>query len=108
MRLLIKEISYCGECPYLDGFGLCDKKGSLAGMPIKTTISPQCPLDQVRGRKKRMIMEEIKNCKECPYYHKNEHRKGACIVRSDKTGFDAENDIHWSCPLERIDSSPHK
>jgi len=105
MKILIKEVSCCSECPYsYSGSGKynCSYKrwgDAATGLP-PDLIHANCPLDKVEGSENRMIMEEIRNCNRCPYFVSPS--SAPCEVSGRTVSFIARNGVHHSCVLEDI------
>jgi len=75
MRLLIKEIKDCRDCPYLrtkpNPYGCVHPKSrhTLDNEKVDAyVVDPSCPLQKTKGSSRRIIMEEINACHQCPYY----------------------------------------
>ena len=103
MKILIKEVSCCGECPYMySGSGKynCSYKRwghTTTGLP-PNLIHANCPLHKIEGSKNRMIMEEIKTCNRCPYFISPSN--APCRVNTSEIV--ASKEVHPNCTLEDI------
>ena len=120
LKLLIKEISCCSECPYCDDVSQINycthpksTKSSNLGEEymclqddegIKKRVHPDCVLE---GSENRIIMEEINCCVVCAYFMASPARGVPCSCSDspdcDYGDLDLLYDrVHSSCPLPDV------
>jgi len=113
MRLIIKEVESCNDCPhqYVMGYdGECEL--GVTNGPLICECCPECcPLPKIENSNKRLAMQEIERCLDC-FYRASSSSDGAYDTQicTNVTPILVvwDDDFPEWCPLPKIDFDPGK
>jgi len=117
MKILIAEIDRCLQCAWISkdpiGYHHCRYNNLLEIIPDKFSISSFCPLPDVEGTNRKMLMREIDNCGDCAHCNMNNMGLEICTYYPDNVIYldmwDGDVPIdstHHRCPLPDVDPNP--
>ena len=91
MRLLIKEIKACSECPY---YFRCSR------------FDLDCSLPTIKGTEKKLLMMEIEECDRCPIRYDckvYKHKKWETNRVHQRKMWGVKHGILKACPLPNVE-----
>ena len=120
-KLLIKEITRCNQCAYISkhvGLQFCKYDCKSTSIPDVWLIANFCPLPDVEGTNKKMLIKEIECCYDCSYCNTDSMGVYLCTYKpNDFMSLEVgdvfednhvRHNIHHNCPLPNVTPNPEE